>query len=383
MKTIQIEKFSQLKDVAKQYDEIIIYGAGLVVRNMLRIFESVSYELLDKINCLVVTQKIDDNSEYEKLHFPVYEIYDKRELLKNKRVLLVIAVSGEHKKNMLETARNYTDNIAVLEDSLCVNVLQKKPAKELRFTTFITAHCNLKCKGCATFSNIRDEWYISIEEFERDVKRIGELFMGRIERMQIMGGEPLLHPQINTLLKIARKHIREGKVQVITNGILLPEMGEKFWETCRDNRIEITPTKYPISLDWKLIEELAKKYTVEFNILDDCLRDSFYKMSISLKEKMDKVDEFIKCFHANGCNGLRDGKLTTCVLAQNIKYLKEIYGVNIPDFSNDPIDIHKDYTKEEILEYLVNPIDLCAYCNTNYWAKTEWKTGKAELEDWI
>lgn len=54
---------------------------------MLRVFESVSHELLDKFNCIVVTKKNDDNAEYEKLCLPVYEIQDKRELLKNKRVL--------------------------------------------------------------------------------------------------------------------------------------------------------------------------------------------------------------------------------------------------------------------------------------------------------
>lgn len=89
------------------------------------------------------------------------------------------------------------------------------------------------------------------------------------------------------------------------------------------------------------------------------------------------------CYHANGCIGLEDGKLCTCGWANDIKYFKEKYDLNIPDFGNDKIDIYKDYTKEEILEILVKPIDLCAYCNTNNWTKTEWKTGKAELEDWI
>lgn len=59
------------------------------------------------------------------------------------------------------------------------------------------------------FSNIRDEWYISIDKFERDMKRIGELFNGKVDCIHILGGEPLLHPQINALLKIARKHIME------------------------------------------------------------------------------------------------------------------------------------------------------------------------------
>lgn len=383
MREIRIDKFSQLTEVAKEYDEVVIYGAGLVVRNMLRVFESVSYELLDRLNCLVVTKKNADDAGYEKLSLPVYEIHDKRELLKNKRVLLVIAVKGDCKTDMLQTACDYTENIAILDDSLCNLVLNKTPLKNLKFEIQITGHCNLNCKGCGAFSNVRDEWYISIEEFERDMKRIGELFMGKVEQIHIFGGEPLLHPQINTLLKIARKYITDGKLQIVTNGILLPKMGEEFWETCRDNRIEINPTKYPISLDWELVEELAKKHNVEYGIFDNCVRDSFYKVSYNLEGNLDKVDEFFLCFHANGCIRLKDGKLSTCGLPQNIKYLREIYGVDIPDFSNDEIDIYKDYTKEEILEFLVKPIDLCAYCNTNNWTLTEWKTGKAELEDWI
>jgi hypothetical protein len=58
-------------------------------------------------------------------------------------------------------------------------------------------HCNLNCKGCTAFSPVAEEKFMDVNMFERDCERLAELTGGKIELIDLLGGEPLLHPKIN------------------------------------------------------------------------------------------------------------------------------------------------------------------------------------------
>jgi ABC-2 type transport system ATP-binding protein len=128
-----------------------------------------------------------------------------------------------------------------------------KPKKKLRFETDIVGHCNLNCKSCTHFSPLADESFVATDSFEKDFARLSELAGRDNEKIDIMGGEPLLHPEISTLVTIARKYF-DGPVNIVTNGILLSQMNKHFWDTCRENKIRIVVTSYPIKLDKNCIK---------------------------------------------------------------------------------------------------------------------------------
>lgn len=131
------------------------------------------------------------------------------------------------------------------------------PNTKLRFEVHLTEHCNLNCKGCDNYSPLAEKEFLDIEEFKRDCGRLSELFKGKIEELSLLGGEPLLHPQIADFLEISRKNFPIGEIRIITNGLLLPKMNEKFWENCRKYDIVISPTRYPINFDYEGVEEMA------------------------------------------------------------------------------------------------------------------------------
>jgi uncharacterized radical SAM superfamily Fe-S cluster-containing enzyme len=105
-----------------------------------------------------------------------------------------------------------------------------KPRKTLRFETDITGHCNLNCKCCNHFSPLVKESFVSLEGFENDFKRLSELTGRHNDNIDLMGGEPLLHPEINKIMDIARKYF-DGPINIVTNGIKLTAMDKEFWET--------------------------------------------------------------------------------------------------------------------------------------------------------
>ena len=66
----------------------------------------------------------------------------------------------------------------------------------------IADHCNLRCDHCCSFSPILKKWFADPDEFERDLSAVGRVV--RPEFVKIVGGEPLLHPQLERLLIIAK-----------------------------------------------------------------------------------------------------------------------------------------------------------------------------------
>lgn len=77
----------------------------------------------------------------------------------------------------------------------------KEVRKKLQFNIDIVNHCNLNCIGCGHFSPLATEYFLPVEEFKKDCERLNYLTNGDIERMEIMGGEPLLHPSIIEIIK--------------------------------------------------------------------------------------------------------------------------------------------------------------------------------------
>ena len=82
-------------------------------------------------------------------------------------------------------------------------------------------HCNLNCKCCNHFSPIATPFFLKLEDFEKDMARIAVLTEGNIGRIWLIGGEPLLHPDIVAFLYSARKFFPDTHITLDTNGTLL------------------------------------------------------------------------------------------------------------------------------------------------------------------
>ena len=63
--------------------------------------------------------------------------------------------------------------------------------------------------------------------FERDCCRLAELTGGDVDEIQLSGGEPLLHPEVEKFPYIVRKYFPKTKIIIITNATRL--IYEKFF----------------------------------------------------------------------------------------------------------------------------------------------------------
>ncbi|PKQ21426.1 MAG: hypothetical protein CVT65_18630, partial [Actinobacteria bacterium HGW-Actinobacteria-5] len=82
-------------------------------------------------------------------------------------------------------------------------ILRRKPVL-YHFETHITDHCNLNCKGCSHFSSLCPSAFADIDEFSADMHRMANLFSA-VRQIILLGGEPLLHPELIAFLRVARE----------------------------------------------------------------------------------------------------------------------------------------------------------------------------------
>lgn len=83
--------------------------------------------------------------------------------------------------------------------------------------------CNLSCAGCTTFSDLKHQGYVSWQQGQQWIypwsKRI------EIDAIGVMGGEPLMNPDLKQWLVGIRKMLPQAQIRFVTNGLLL----DKHW----------------------------------------------------------------------------------------------------------------------------------------------------------
>lgn len=90
---------------------------------------------------------------------------------------------------------------------------------------FITNFCNLACTGCFARNIMKDQQHISLEEYE---KVLTQFINKGGQQINLLGGEPLLHPNIKQILNLNRN--LKIKTTIYTNGYFLNNFSKEDFE---------------------------------------------------------------------------------------------------------------------------------------------------------
>ena len=249
----------------------------------------------------------------------------------------------------------------------------------------LTDHCNLNCKCCDNFSPLSPEVFADIDVVERDCARISELSNGKVEEIQLLGGEPLLHPKVTMFIETARKYFPTVPINLVSNGLLLLKQQDAFWECCKKNDIQIVVTKYPVKLNFDAIEQHAIQKGVRLHYYGSTgsVLKSMMCSPMDLSGKQDPRDSFLRCNSANRCIALDNGKIYTCSLIPYVKYFNAHFKKNLEVTEKDYLDIYKAKDINEILGFISQPMPFCRYCNKK---GTVWDVGfgisKKDISEW-
>lgn len=249
----------------------------------------------------------------------------------------------------------------------------------------LVEHCNLKCCGCDHFAPLAGQEFADVVSFENDFARLSNLTDGKAEKIGLIGGEPLLHPEVKDCLSIARKYFQKSRIRIVTNGVLLLKQKNDFWKACRENHIIIEVTKYPINLNFDKMKEVAGRHDVLFTFRDDTneVQKTSYHIPLDLDGGQDIQTNFMNCFHANHTILLKKGRMYTCTIAPNIGHFNKFFNRYLPMSDNNSIDIYQAKSAEEITQFLSKPIPFCRYCYVD--KRTfghPWKRSHKDIKEW-
>ncbi len=256
----------------------------------------------------------------------------------------------------------------------------------------IVEHCNLNCKYCGHFSCIADEEYYDVKEYEKDIAKLAEVTKSNIYRIRILGGEPLLHPEIEHIFDITRKYFPNSNIELTTNSTLIDDKPETFWKNMKKNRISIAASIYPIKLNWKSILDKAKKYNIAMRspIEGDIITpENIEKYTIKYFQNLNidingKYNMYKPCSlkDNNYCIYYFHGKLYPCFVISNIRHFNKKFNQNIPVTKKDYIDVYKAKDIDELISFVNKPVPFCKYCNS-YNGFRKWENSSIHtIDEW-
>ena len=225
-----------------------------------------------------------------------------------------------------------------------------------------TYHCNLKCSQCSHMSPFIDKQFPSIESYERDIYRLSEAVHAKVIRL--LGGEPLLNPNIDLFIKIAKKSGIADAVMVTTNGLLLHRMSASFWK----NVDYILVSLYPginLKKSYRSLKRQAKDYntSIWFQFITH-----FRTTIVTQPHKKDWVTYMIyhlcRDVHLFHCHMIHEGLLYKCAvppfLPAYLAKIKKSYDPRCDGFA-----IHRNSDLYNGIKKYLNdsaPTEACRYC---------------------
>lgn len=270
--------------------------------------------------------------------------------------------------------------------------IHKGLAKYKHIEMHLADNCNLDCASCSHFSSIVDKedgkWRADVEQTERDFKRMSELFYEHTSGSHIwlMGGEPLLHPQVSEFFRIARENFpgKDRHVWLLTNGILLLSQKDEFWHAAKKYDIKIKMSHYPPVKTVEKIKAVCAKWGIPFKLK---LKPDFREQLLNLDGPYDMQKNYDIC-GLSSCVNLRHGKMYTCCMLPHIHFFNKKFNKDLPNTGPalDPgggIDLYADgLTDVELANKLDTPVDLCKFCVADP-KKSAWKRTKGEIAEWV
>lgn len=248
-------------------------------------------------------------------------------------------------------------------------------------------HCNLNCKSCSHFSCLAQAGDFELQpcDFHRDIRRLAKITRGRVRILELYGGEPLLHPNVTEFMKLARRYFPHALIRLITNGILLPQQPPHFWRAVHRYKILISPTKYPIYVNWEKVSELAQKYKCHLDFFGGTgyFQKTLYHKPLDIYGLQNGPLSYINCQHTR-CINLYQGRLYHCPVVAYIKYFNRQFNTNLQPCESDSLDIYEKHLKPaDVFAYCARPIPFCRYCMSRQTTRGHpWEQTKKDISEW-
>lgn len=247
----------------------------------------------------------------------------------------------------------------------------------------VTNYCNLNCKRCGNFSNLETKMdYLNLNTLERDLKQLVKKVKD-IGVFSLLGGEPLLYPQLDRAIALVRQYFSKTAIQIVTNGLLIPELSSDTVEAVKKYQAYFYISHYaPTRARLYQIVDFLEKEQIRYRITPP--KTEFRKM-LSFKD-----DDVTKAFEYNAsdqctCHVIDNGRIYLCGNFPRLYAMQDYFGIHIEEseLRENAVDLLDDNIDGwDIMKYFRHPASLCRFCSPeDLWLP--WETGRPQREDWI
>jgi GTP 3',8-cyclase len=225
----------------------------------------------------------------------------------------------------------------------------------------VVDHCNRRCLDCNHGSPAMKRRFADPESVFRTFSVLAKAY--RPAMVKVLGGEPLLHPDLAEVLRAIRRSGISEHLLLVTNGLLLPHMPDRAWDLLDEVALSIYPDSHLGDGLLRASLEKGARHGVKVSAYAfDRFNRFFALRSYRDPALTGRVYRSCRLAHEWGCHSIRDGHFFKCPQAHRIAAM-----AGLPDERGyaDGVEIRDSPGfVEDLRRYLLapEPLDSCRSC---------------------
>jgi len=226
----------------------------------------------------------------------------------------------------------------------------------------VVHHCNLACRSCSHLSPKSKKYFVEPSSVYNDLSILTRFYQP--EYIRLVGGEPLLHPQLLNVVEAIRRSGITNRIRILTNGIVLGRMPDQFWQSVDEVHLSIYPDSNISSRMLDFYHQKSKKYHVHFEVLFfDYFREAYSDLGTQNKNLVQRI--YLTCQIAQiwRCHNIYNGYFFKC--PQSLFFPQGLSEAGEFVLPGDGIKLeNNDSFFDVLLSFLQSPMPLsaCNYC---------------------
>ena len=195
----------------------------------------------------------------------------------------------------------------------------------------------------------------------RDLERLSMCY--HVERIKLLGGEPLLHPALLEVIDVVVQSRIGDKICVVTNGVVLPRMGRDFWSAVDEVWISSYPGFELSAEHRRACWQQAREHNVKLQ-WERCptFREAYAALGTSDRALVQRIFSTCQVAHEWRCHTVVDGYFFKCPQSY---YLPKRLGPFGAEPCADALELSAEPGfREKLLAYLESPAPMlsCSRC---------------------
>jgi organic radical activating enzyme len=225
----------------------------------------------------------------------------------------------------------------------------------------VVENCNLSCRSCSHLSPVLSKHRIDAGSVEQTLALLSRHY--HATWLKVVGGEPLLHPDLISIVhEVRRTGVVDG-VYLVTNGVLLPRKDVDFWREFDWVEVSLYPGKSLSEEEQATCEAYAREAGTKLTFRRrHNFRTSYSEIGTSDARLTRAIYRTCGVAHDWRCHTVAGGRFYKCPQSY---FLPQVLDGCAGDADADSIPIDEsEHLGQKLLAFLESrePLETCRHC---------------------